>query len=46
MFVFAVNYNLLAPTCVCVLHRRQVCTERLLHIGHSCILNLPLEVRK
>ena len=25
---------------------RQVCTERLLHIGHSFIFNLPLEARK
>ena len=25
---------------------QQVCTERLLHIGHSFIFNLPLEARK
>ena len=29
-----------------VLHRRQVCTEPLLHIGHSFFFNLPLEARK
>ena len=29
-----------------VLHRRQVCAEPLLHIGHSFVINLPLEVRK
>ena len=29
-----------------VLHRRQVCTEPLLHIGHSFVINLPLEARK
>ena len=46
MFVFAINYNLLASTCVCVLHRRQVCTVRLLHMRHSFILNVLLEVRK
>ena len=31
---------------MCVLHRRQVCTEPLLHIGHSFVINLPLEARK
>ena len=46
MFVFAFNQNLLAPICVYVLHRRQVCNVRLLRIGHSTFLNLPLEVRK
>ena len=29
-----------------VLHRRQVCAEPLLHIGHSFVTNLPLEARK
>ena len=38
--------SLLTQREMSVLHRRQVCTERLLHIGHSFIFNLPLEVRK
>ena len=29
-----------------VLHRRQVCVEPLLHIGHSFVTDLPLEARK
>ena len=29
-----------------VLHRRRVCTEPLLHIGHSFVTYLPLEARK
>ena len=29
-----------------VLHRRQVCTDPPLHIGHSLVINLPLEARK
>ena len=29
-----------------VLHRRQVCAEPLLHIGHSFVINLLLEARK
>ena len=29
-----------------VLHRRQFCTEPLLHIGHSFVIDLTLEARK
>ena len=29
-----------------LLHTRQVCTEPLLHIGHSFVINLPFEARK
>ena len=38
--------SLLTQREMSVLHRRQVCTERLLHIGHSFVFNLPLEARK
>ena len=31
---------------MCVLHWRRVCTEPLLHIGHSFVTYLPLEARK
>ena len=29
-----------------LMHSRQVCAEPLLHIGHSFVINLPLEARK
>ena len=38
--------SLLTEREMCVLHRRHVCTEPLLHIGHSFVIDLPLEARK